>query len=138
MPALPKIHDNTFVQKRLEKYNSSYEASLALPFLDDVLHGAARLDLGGNTRPLSKGLLYTLLATLPEISRVAVQEGIRCSVHAQITGRINISDSHAKKVATSLRIASTIIERELKRAHVHTLSSMCFGSDPLWEVDPLT
>ena len=44
--------------------------------LDNVLHGVARLDLGGNTRPLRKSLLYKLLASLPVLSVATISDAV--------------------------------------------------------------
>jgi hypothetical protein len=67
--------------------------------LDDILTGTALLNLGGNTRPVRKGLIFDMLRDLDEISTATVQE---------YTG---FSERHARKVASLMRIAVTALNR---------------------------
>lgn len=65
--------------------------------VDDILEGVSRLDYGGNTRPLSKSKLYTLLSALPIVSTATVQAA---------TGQ---SSRHSRNLSQALRVASTAI-----------------------------
>ena len=135
MPRPSKTQDNKLVKELLSNYCSLYEASLEYPFLDDIIHGASRLDLGGNTRPLSKGMLYNVLADVDNITTLSVGESIDNSAHAKITGRTQLSERHLQKIATALRIASTMIAKELAKRPTRRESynnQYCFGSDELW------
>lgn len=84
------------VPNRLKPYLQDFifarEALQALSGFDDVVHGAVRLDAGGNTRPLSKTMMVSLLQVLDEITAEAVQENIDCSLR------------HAQRVAMCLRV----------------------------------
>lgn len=84
------------VPNRLKPYLQNFifarEALKALSGFDDVVHGAVRLDAGGNTRPLSKTMMVSLLQVLDEITTEAVQENIDCSLR------------HAQRVAMCLRV----------------------------------
>lgn len=64
---LSNLSDDVIVQGRYHVVKS---------LLDDVLHGVARLDLGGNTRPLRKSLLYKLLASLPVLSVATISDAV--------------------------------------------------------------
>jgi hypothetical protein len=65
---------------------------LTLTGMDDIMSGAVALDLGGNTRPLNKKAMATLLQKLEVITAESVQEEMRCSLR------------HAQKVAKCLGI----------------------------------
>jgi hypothetical protein len=67
--------------------------------LDDILTGIASLNLGGNTRPIRRELLFVMLRDLDEIATTTVQE---------YTG---FSDSHARKVALAMRVAVNALNR---------------------------
>lgn len=100
MARRPKQHDNIVVCEHLGEYlGFSYfkqDGNLReVMALDDILTGIASLDHGGNTRPLSKSTLFSLLATLPVITSEAVQDAAWCS------------QSHARRLAVALRIASS-------------------------------
>lgn len=69
--------------------------------VDDILTGVTRLDFGGNTRALSVSKIYYLLSSLPEITVKAVQE-----VAEQ-------SESHCRKLAQALRVASRAIRNAM-------------------------
>lgn len=96
------------VANRLKPYLQNFilarEALQALSGFDDIVHGAVRLDAGGNTRPLSKTMMVSLLQVLDEITTEAVRESIGGSVR------------HAQRVAMCLRV----IERTAyKVAQIH-------------------
>jgi hypothetical protein len=100
MARRPKQHDNSMVCEHLEGYlGFSYfkqGGSLReVTALDDILTGVACLDHGGNTRSLSKSTLFSLLATLPVITSDTVRDAVQCS------------QSHARRLAVALRIASS-------------------------------
>ena len=59
---------------------------------DDIVTGAVSADAGGNTRPLSKTMMVTLLQGLDEITADAIQE------HKPMSLR------HSQRVAMCLRI----------------------------------
>lgn len=84
------------VPNRLKPYLQNFifakDALQILPGFDDIVHGAVRLDAGGNTRPLSKTMMVSLLQVLDEIRAEAVQESIGGSLR------------HAQRVAMCLRV----------------------------------
>ena len=67
--------------------------------IDDSLTGFSRLDLGGNTRPVSKGLLFSMLRDLDEISTQTVRDYTK------------YSDSYCRKLASLMRIAVNALNR---------------------------
>lgn len=97
-----KTHDNSAVHEYLSSFLTYSEfKDEAPPILasqfDDVLTGVTRLDYGGNTRPLSRKVLFTLLAHLPVITTGNIMEVHGCS------------EQHARKIAAALRVASQAI-----------------------------
>lgn len=60
--------------------------------LDDILTGVSNLDLGGNTRPVSKRLLFNMLRDLDEISTQTIK------------GYTNYSESYCRKLAGLMRV----------------------------------
>lgn len=67
--------------------------------IDNVLTGIALLDLGGNSRPIRKGLLFDMLRDLDEVSTKSVQEYAGFSV------------SYARKIAAMIRVAVNALNR---------------------------
>ncbi|MCG9081555.1 hypothetical protein [Laribacter hongkongensis] len=101
-------HDNSLVAEHLSQYLNftDFMRDAPGPFraaLDDVITGATRLDLGGNSRPLGKARLFTLLAHLPAISTATTAEAFQCP------------DRHARKIAAVLRVASTALHEWIVR-----------------------
>lgn len=86
--------DNSEVVANLQHYCFLSDALEEYPFLEDIVTGVCHLDLGGNTRPLSSKMVFTLLSTQNIISTVLVQDAHQCSA------------SHARKICAVLRIAS--------------------------------
>lgn len=106
MAAPFKLYNNNIVYLHLNKYASlnlfnkygNYGNVLAL---DNILTGVANLDLGGNTRPLSVHKLFKLLTAHPVISSKHIVEAF------------NYSESHARRLALVLRVASCAFENHL-------------------------
>jgi hypothetical protein len=84
------------VTNRLKPFLKNFifprDALAALPMFDDIVTGAVRLDAGGNTRPMSKTMMVSLLQVLDEVTTEAIQEVIHCSLR------------HAQRLAQYLRI----------------------------------
>lgn len=100
----PKKVVTNSLKPYLQNFIFAREALQALSGFDDIVHGAVRLDAGGNTRPLSKTMMVSLLQILDEITTEAVRESIGGSVR------------HAQRVAICLRV----IERTAyKVAQIH-------------------
>lgn len=100
----PKRHiDNKLVSSVLMDYVDYYQAKERYWWLDDILTGVSRLDLGGNTRPLSVVLLYNFVSTSTIINTDIVME--YCDVGIR----------QAQKVLLALSIAVRAIEKELVR-----------------------
>lgn len=103
-----RIHDNALVAEHLSQYLDFTDFMQDAPgafraALDDVITGATQLDLGGNSRPLGKARLFTLLAHLPVISTGTTAEALQCT------------EQHARKVAAVLRVASTALHEWIVR-----------------------
>lgn len=84
------------VTNRIKPYLADFmfpkDALERLPLFDDIVTGAVHLDAGGNTRPLSKTMMVSLLQVLDEITTAAVQESTNKSLR------------HAQRIALCLRI----------------------------------
>lgn len=103
-----KVYNNFLVAEHLSQYLNfmDFMRDAPGPFraaLDDVITGATRLDLGGNSRPLGKARLFTLLAHLPAISTATTAEAFQCT------------EQHARKIAAVLRVASTALHEWIVR-----------------------
>jgi len=95
---------------RLKPYLNDYifprEALERLPMFDDIVTGAVRLDAGGNTRPLSKMMMVSLLQVLDEVSAQAIQEDKQLSLR------------HSQRIAMCLRIIESA-SFEVAQKHWH-------------------
>lgn len=97
------VHDNTWLMEELQQYASYGEACDDHPWIEDVLTGVCHLDLGGNTRPLRRQLIWVLMAHQPTITTSVIMEA---------TGK---SLSHSKKIVGMVRIACRAVEKELRK-----------------------
>jgi hypothetical protein len=91
-----KVLDNS-LKPYLQGFNHPGHALSRLPQFDHIVTGAVSMDFGGNTRPLSKKLVITLLRRLNVISAEAVEAYMHASMR-QCTLR------HAQKIAQVLRV----------------------------------
>lgn len=89
-------HSNS-LKPYLQGFNAPGFALAKLPLLDDIVTGALKLDLGGNTRPLGKKTIIRLLQRLDVISTKAVQEYMHLTLR-------ECSERHAQKIAQCLRV----------------------------------
>lgn len=99
----PKEFDNKRVVEELQHYCTFSEAVQDYPFLDNIITGVCNLDLGGNTRPLSTAVVYTLLATQSLITTKLIAEAAQCS------------ERHAQKICGCLRVAAREVEKHLDK-----------------------
>lgn len=97
------VYDNSYLVDEFINYPLYGMAVDDYPWIDDIITGVSLLDLGGNTRPLSRNMLYVLISTQREISTSGVMEA---------TGK---SNSYAKKIVACCRIACRAIKTELLR-----------------------
>jgi hypothetical protein len=95
--------DNKYVSDSLGIYLSYLDAKKCFYWLDDILTGVSFLDLGGNTRPLSVGMLFTFMSTSSIINSKIVQD--YCQV----------GERQSRKIMLSLVICNRMIEKELRR-----------------------
>ena len=95
-------YDNSFL---VEEFNYCLygEACDEYGFIDDIVTGVCNLDLGGNTRPLSRNFIWTLISNQPVVKTSLVMEA---------TGK---SKSHSQKLVAVVRIACRAIEKEIKK-----------------------
>lgn len=85
------------LKHRLSGFNVPGLALAGLPGLDHIVTGAVNLDLDGNTRPLSKKVVISMLQRLDVISTKAVQEYMHLTLR-------QCSERHAQKIAQCLRV----------------------------------
>ena len=105
----PKELDNSLVVEELQHYQTFTQAVEDYRFLDNIIVGVCNLDLGGNTRPLPSGVVFTLLSTMETIYVKNVIEAHQCS------------ESHARKITACLRIASREVQKCLAMQHIQSL-----------------
>lgn len=112
------VYDNNYLVEEFSHYPLYGLACDEYPWIDDIITGVANLDLGGNTRPVSKNMLFVLISTQPIITTSLIEEA---------TGK---SNSYAKKLVSLLRIACRAIESELKKRTVVNHKAHC--ADAIW------
>lgn len=93
----PKKVRNNSLKPYLQGFYHPGHALSKLPQFDHIVTGAVSMDMGGNTRPLSKKLVITLLRRLDVISTETVQAYMLATMR-QCTPR------HAQKIAQVLRL----------------------------------
>jgi hypothetical protein len=113
------VHANT-LKPYLQGFSAPGFALASLPSFDSIVTGAVNLDMDGNTRPLSKKLVVSLLQRLDVISA----EGVREYMH--LTSR-QCSERHAQKIALCLRV----IERAAA-----TAAATKWPAPPAYEIEP--
>ena len=87
----------------LENYPRLEDAIEVYPGLDNILIGALALDMGGNTRPLRKNVIFMILQSLDVISPMRVRE------------LMGYSKPHSEKVAMVLRVIVMGFMLDLRR-----------------------
>lgn len=92
----PTAHTNS-LKRHLSGFNAPGFVLASLPFFDNIVTGAVNLDMKGNTRPLAKKVIVSMLQRLDVISTRAVQDYMH-STSRQCSGR------HAMKIALCLRV----------------------------------
>jgi hypothetical protein len=100
------VHANS-LKACLSSFDAPGFALAGLPFLDQIVTGAVNLDMDGNTRPLSKKLVVSLLQRLDVISAEGVREYMRLTLR-------QCSERHAQKIAQCLRVIETALANVAK------------------------
>lgn len=95
--------DNTYVSNALLQYGDFYNAKRMLYWLDDIIKGVCCLDLGGNTRPLSSGMIYNFISSSSVINTDIIMSFC------------NVGERQANKIMLSLSIVNRMVTKELKR-----------------------
>lgn len=94
--------NNTLVLEFLSPYFDCYDLICKEYYwLDDIFTGVSMLDLGGNTRDLSKYHLFDILSVCAKINVDFIQD------------YLNVAERQSQKVMTSLVIAHNILEKEI-------------------------
>jgi hypothetical protein len=95
--------DNNYVKSVFYKYQSYKDAKKQFYWLDDILVGVSRLDMGGNTRPLGTGVLYSFICSSNIINTSIIQDFC------------NVGVRQSQNIMAALVIANRMIEKELLR-----------------------
>lgn len=98
----PIIFNNTYTAKAIRIIKTS-GANHILCRIDDVITGACNLDLRGNTRPIRKNTLLTILTRLDFITSESVAE------------LLQVSPAHARDLAALARVSSVAIRNTLDK-----------------------
>jgi hypothetical protein len=93
--------DNKLISSIFNEYVDYYQAKERYWWLDDILTGVSRLDMGGNTRPLSVGLLYNFISTSTIINTDIVMD------------YCNVGVRQAQNIILALSITIRSIEGQL-------------------------
>lgn len=107
------VYDNSYLVEEFIDYPLYGMACDDYPWIDDIVTGVVHLDLGGNTRPLSVNMIYTLISTQPVITTSIIMEA---------TGK---SLSYSKKIVGVLRVACRALEKELRKQHKEAYAHHC-------------
>jgi hypothetical protein len=99
IPRKNKLNDNNVF---LKEYMSLEQAKEDIPALDNLFEGVSKLDCG-NSRPLHKGLLFSMLRDLDEINANTIQV---------YTG---YSEKYCQRLAQYLRVLSTAFDKEIEK-----------------------
>lgn len=103
---------NTLVLEFLSPYFDDYELlSEEYYWLDDIFTGVSRLDLGGNTRDLSKYHLFDILSVCAKVNVAFLQDYLQ------------VGERQAQKVLMSVGIAHKLLEKEIVDR------KLCIGAD---------
>ncbi len=109
------VVDNNRVFNFLSPYVDRYDlAKKEFYWLDDIVVGVTRLDLGGNTRDLSVYLLFDVLSICAMIDVDILKE--YCEV----------ADRQAQKILKALVVANRMIEKEIV---CRELENVCVQDD---------
>lgn len=76
-----------------------------LPSLMDIIDSVNLLDMGGNTRGLSRTALLSMLLCLDNITAYGVRDSMNCSVR------------HSERVAACLRVIVSAFRRETEQSY---------------------
>ena len=98
-----RLLKNTVVNKFLNREHNYNEMSSSVFWLDDIFTGVAALDLGGNTRCLSKYMLFDILKGLELVNTEILQD--YCGVAIR----------QAQKIMVAVVICHSMILKEIKR-----------------------
>ncbi len=93
--------DNSSVLVVTSTMGDWWDARHKYKWLDDVLVGVSRLDLGGNTRPISVTMLYMLLTTCSVINVSIIQ------------GYCNVGVRQAQNIMGAMRIVHRMVSNKL-------------------------
>lgn len=98
----PNSIDNKIVSEFLFQFEKLHEFDEQYLFVDDILTGVAKLDLGGNTRDLSKYMLFNLISTMSVITVKGIED------------KLGIKVRQAQKIFVSLKVINRMLEKEIK------------------------
>ena len=95
--------DNSFVRSVFYMYEDYYEARKQFYWLDDIIVGVSRLDMGGNTRPLSVSILYNFVRTSNIVNTSIISD------------YCDVGPRQAQKIMVAVILIHRMIEKELRR-----------------------
>lgn len=99
----PVVLHNADMVELFDGLDYSEKSNDVLSIFDDILHGVARLDMGGNTRPLRKKTIYVLLAKAERLSTDIIMEAL------------NVQKRQAQRYMQACGIAQGMIRNEVVR-----------------------
>ena len=96
-----KVVDNLLVKNFLLEYDEYKDMSEEHYWTDDIFTGCTRLDLGGNTRDLSKYLMFSILKEYEAITSKIIEE------------HCNVKERQAQNIVKCLNIISCMLRKEI-------------------------
>ena len=95
--------DNSAVSDVLSKYRSFEQCIKQFYWIDDIITGCSRFDLGNNTRPLSVSMLFHFISTSTIINT------------SIIMAYCDVKERQARNIMGALSVAHRMIEKDLIR-----------------------
>lgn len=103
----PVVLDNADLVQLFEGVMFSMKECTLPSSFEDIFYGVVRLDLGGNTRPLSTMVVYRLLSKLDKLSSDIIADAL------------GLSDRQARKYMQACGLVQLLIRREVVKKQLY-------------------
>jgi hypothetical protein len=103
----PVVLDNADLVQLFDGVVFSMKESTLPPVFEDIFYGVVRLDLNGNTRPLSTMIVYRLLSKLEKLSTAIIADAL------------GLSDRQAQRYMQACGLVQFLIRREVVKHQLY-------------------
>jgi hypothetical protein len=101
------VLDNADLVQLFDGVVFSMKESTLPPVFEDIFYGVVRLDLNGNTRPLSTMIVYRLLSKLEKLSTAIIADAL------------GLSDRQAQRYMQACGLVQFLIRREVVKHQLY-------------------